>query len=43
MSALPRQYAARVTSMRDKVPGLDRYPFSLPVVPSLGHIELMKD
>ena len=40
MSVLPRQFAARVTLLRDRVPGFDEYPFSLPVVRTLESIEL---
>ena len=40
MSVLPKQFAARVTLLRDKVPGFDEYPFSLPVVRTLESIEL---
>lgn len=40
MSVLPRQFAARVTLLRDKVPSFDEYPFSLPVVRTLESIEL---
>ncbi|MBV8272406.1 MAG: AAA family ATPase [Cupriavidus sp.] len=37
---LSTQFASRVTLLRDKVPGFDRYPFSLPVVRALDAIDL---
>ena len=40
MSVLPRQFVARVTLLRDKVPGFDRYPFSLPAVRTLEQLDL---
>jgi predicted ATPase len=40
MSVLPRQFAARVSLLRDKVRSFDEYPFSLPVVRTLEAIEL---
>ena len=40
MSVIPSQFAARVSLLRDKVPGFDDYPFSLPVVRTLDAIDL---
>jgi predicted ATPase len=40
MSVLPKQFAARVTLLREKVPDFDEYPFALPVVRTLESIEL---
>ena len=40
MSVIPSQFAARVSLLRDKVPGFDDYPFSLPVVRTLDFIDL---
>ena len=40
MSVLPRQFASRVTLVRDKVGSFDRYPFSLPVIRTLESIDL---
>jgi predicted ATPase len=40
MSVLPSQFAARVTLLRDKVPGFEAYPFVLPVVRTLDSVEL---
>ena len=37
---LSTQFVSRVTLLRDKVPDFDRYPFGLPAVRSLDHIEL---
>src|SRR5882672_4702014 len=34
------QYVGRITLQRDKVDSFDRYPFSLPAVRSLDHIDL---
>ncbi|HBO78616.1 MAG TPA: AAA family ATPase, partial [Cupriavidus sp.] len=37
---LSSQYVSRVTLLRDKVPGFDRYPFSLPAVRELETLDL---
>lgn len=37
---LSTQFASRVTLLRDKVPGFDRYPFSLPAIRTLDSLEL---
>jgi predicted ATPase len=37
---LSSQFVSRVTLLRDKVPGFDRYPFSLPAVRELEALDL---
>ena len=34
------QYASRVTLQRDKIASFERYPFSLPAIRSLDHLDL---
>jgi predicted ATPase len=40
VTAVPTQFAGRITLMRDKVESFERYPFSLPAIRTLDFIDL---